>query len=190
MVITKREKPLQLLWLEALMRRLLKDDVEFHYYQEQYRRLAAGFAGEQKVDRIWHEFIYPNTFFVLHNLCLKNTAQHLHQIDTLFICPQFMLVVEIKNIHGRLEFDQHTHQCIRTRVDGTVEGFPNALIQTERHIRFLKNLIASYSLPVEGAVVIANPSTIIVNPTGTLPIFHASGLHKYLQCFLKNTLKN
>ena len=48
-MITMREKPLQLLWLEALMRRLLKDDVEFHYYQEQYRRLAAGFAGEQKL---------------------------------------------------------------------------------------------------------------------------------------------
>ena len=57
-----REKPLKLLWLEALMRRLLKDDVEFHYYQEQYRRLDAGFAGEQKVDRVWHELIYPNTF--------------------------------------------------------------------------------------------------------------------------------
>lgn len=185
MVVAIRKKPLKLLWLEALMRRLLKDDVEYHYYQEQYRRLDAGFAGEQKVDCVWHELIYPNTFFVLHNLCLMNTAQRLHQIDTLFICPHFMLVVEIKNIHGRLEFDQHTHQCTRTRVDGTVEGFPNALTQTERHMEFLKNLITSYSLPVEGAVVIANPSTIIVNSTSTLPIFHASGLHKYLQSLFK-----
>lgn len=185
LVVTMREKPLKLLWLEALMRCLLKDDVEFHYYQEQYRRLDAGFAGEQKVDRVWHELIYPNTFFVLHNVCLVNTAQHLHQIDTLFICPQFMLVIEIKNIHGRLEFDQHTHQCTRTKVDGTVEGFPNALTQTERHIQFLKDFFASYSLPVEGAVIIANPSTIIVNPSNTLPIFHVSGLHKYLQSLFK-----
>ncbi|WP_230593871.1 nuclease-related domain-containing protein [Lysinibacillus sphaericus] len=183
MVIAIREKPLKLIWLEAVMRRLLKDDVEFHYYQEQYRRLDAGFAGEQKVDREWHELLCPNTFFVLHNLCLKNTAQHMHQLDTLFICPQFIFVLEIKNIHGRLEFNQLTHQCTRTKADGTVEGFPNAFTQTERHIRFLKSL--SYSLPIEGAVVIANPSAIIVNPSKVLPIFHVSGLHQHLQSLFK-----
>lgn len=184
-IIARREKPLKLLWLEALMRRLFKGDVEFHYFQEQYRRLDAGFAGEQKVDREWHELIYPNTFYVLHNLHFMNAAEHIHQLDTLFICPQFMFVLEIKNIHGRLEFDQLTHQCTRTKVDGTVEGFPNALTQTERHIRFLKSLIVDYSLPIEGAVVIANPSAIIVNPSNALPIFHVSGLHKHLQLLFK-----
>jgi len=34
-------------------------------------------------------------------------------------------------------------------------------------------------------VTLANPSTIIVNSTSTLPIFHASGLHKYLQSLFK-----
>lgn len=171
------------------MRRLLKDDVEFHYFQEQYRRLDAGFAGEQKVDREWNELICPNTFYVFHNLHFMNDYQHIHQLDTLFICPQFILVLEIKNIHGRLEFDQLTHQCTRTKIDGTVEGFPNALTQTERHIRFLKSLIANYSLPVEGAVVLANPSAIIVNPSNALPIFHVSGLHKHLQLLFKKYLQ-
>ncbi|WP_230875097.1 NERD domain-containing protein [Lysinibacillus cavernae] len=181
-----REKPLKLLWLEALMRRLLKDDVEFHYFQEQFRRVDAGFAGEQKVDREWHEIICPNIFFVLHNLYLANAAQHTHQLDTLFMCPQFIFVLEIKNIHGRLDFDQYTHQCTRTKLDGTVEGFPNALTQTERHMRFLKTLFENYSLPVEGAVVIANPSAIITNPSNAaVPIFHLSGLHAHLQSLFK-----
>lgn len=72
MVIAIREKPLKLLWLEAVMRRLLKNDVEFHYYQEQYRRLDAGFAGEQKVDREWHELLCPNTFSY-YIICVSRT---------------------------------------------------------------------------------------------------------------------
>lgn len=92
-----------------------------------------------------------------------------------------MLVLEIKNIHGRLEFDHRTHQCIRTKVDGTVEGFPNALTQVQRHMRFLSGLTTHYSLSIEGAVVIANPSTIITHSANTcIPIFHRSGLHAHL----------
>lgn len=49
----------------------------------------------------------------------------------------------------------------------------------------MKSLIANYSLPVEGAVVVANPSAIIVNPPNALPIFHVSGLHKHLLLLFK-----
>jgi len=62
MSLVIREKPLKLLWLEALLRRLHERDPELNYYTEQFRRLYAGFAGEQRVDREWHEIICPNTF--------------------------------------------------------------------------------------------------------------------------------
>ncbi|MGE7695878.1 nuclease-related domain-containing protein [Lysinibacillus sp. NPDC094177] len=109
-----------------------------------------------------------------------NSAQHSHQLDTLFICSNFMLVIEIKNINGRLDFDDITHQCIRTKPDGTVEGFPNAITQTQRHMQFLKVIYQNYSLPIEGAVIISNPSTIIASHPNTIPIFHVSGLQTHL----------
>lgn len=185
MNIAIREKPLKLLWLEALKRRLFEEDPDFSYYHEQFRRFDAGFAGEKKVDREWLELVCPYTFLVLHNLILMNSAQHSHQLDTLFICSNFMLVVEIKNINGRLDFDDSTHQCIRTKPDGTVEGFPNAITQTQRHMQFLKVISQNYSLPIEGAVIIANPSAIIASHPNTIPIFHVSGLQKHLHSLFK-----
>jgi len=185
MNIAIREKPIKLMWLEALKRRLIEKDIDFSYYNEQFRRVDAGFAGESRVDREWLELICPYTFFVLHNLNLMNSAQHSHQLDTLFICTNFMLVVEIKNINGRLDFDDITHQCIRTKPDGTVEGFPNAITQTQRHMQFLKVISQNYSLPIEGAVIIANPNAIIASHPNTIPIFHVSGLQKHLHSLFK-----
>ncbi|MDM5246415.1 nuclease-related domain-containing protein [Lysinibacillus sp. G4S2] len=185
MNIAIREKPIKLMWLEALKRRLTEKDIDFSYYNEQFRRVDAGFAGESRVDREWLELICPYTFFVLHNLNLMNSAQHSHQLDTLFICTNFMLVVEIKNINGRLDFDDITHQCIRTKPDGTVEGFPNAISQTQRHMQFLKVISQNYSLPIEGAVIIANPNAIIASHPNTIPIFHVSGLQKHLHSLFK-----
>lgn len=185
MTIAIRKKPVKLLWLEALKRRLFVEDPDFGYYNEQFRRLDAGFAGEKRVDREWLELICPYTFLVLNNLTLMNSAQHSHQLDTLFICPHFILVVEIKNINGRLDFNETTHQCIRTKSDGTVEGFPNAITQTQRHMQFLKVIFQNYFLPIEGAVVISNPSAIIASHPNTIPIFHVSGLQKHLHSLFK-----
>ena len=129
------------------------------------------------------------TFFVLHNLMLMNSAQHSHQLDTLFICTNFMLVVEIKNINGRLDFDDITHQCIRTKPDGTVEGFPNALTQTQRHMQFLKVISQNYSLPIEGAVIIANPSAIIASPQIQFQFFTCQDFKNIFTLYLKNIRK-
>ncbi len=189
MHIAIREKPVKLLWLEALKRRLFEEDPDFGFYHEQFRRLNAGFAGEKRVDREWHELICPYTFSVLHNLILINSAQHSHQLDTLFICSHFMLIVEIKNINGRLDFDDFTHQCIRTKPNGTVEGFPNAITQTQRHMQFLKVIFQNYSLPIEGAVIISNPSAIIASHPNTIPIFHVSGLQKHLNSLFEKYTK-
>ncbi|EON74043.1 nuclease-related domain-containing protein [Lysinibacillus sphaericus] len=176
-----REKPLKLLWLEAIQRRLKKGDARISYYAEQFRRLDAGFAGEKRVDREWDEIICPNTFFILHNLLLTNGANHTHQLDTLFICNRFMLIIEIKNINGRLDFNGNTHQCTRTKPDGTVEGFPNAINQIHRHIQFLKVFSQNHSLPIEGAIILSNPSAIIATHPNSVPIFHVSGLQSHLQ---------
>jgi len=163
MKFVTREKLFKLLWLQALLRRLYEGDPELSYYTEQFRRLYAGFAGEQRVDREWYEIICPDTFLVLHNLALENTAKHFHQVDTLFICRYFMLVVEIKNISGRLDFDGATYQCTRTKSDGTVEGFPNAITQIQRHIQFFKTIFKIILSPLKV------PSFFLIRPR-LLPI--------------------
>ncbi|MFJ7736064.1 nuclease-related domain-containing protein [Lysinibacillus sp. NPDC097287] len=180
-----RQKSLKLLWLEALQRRLVEGDWEADYYAEQYRRLDAGFAGEKRVDREWQEIICPNTFFIMHNLIFYNAANHSHQVDTLFICSHFMLIIEIKNISGRLDFDETTHQCTRTKADGVVEGFPNPITQIQRHAQFFDTIPQKRSLPSECAIIFSNPSAIIGRHPNTIPILHVAGLQQHLNALFK-----
>ncbi|MCY9546052.1 hypothetical protein [Lysinibacillus xylanilyticus] len=63
MKIAIREKPVKLLWLEALKRRLFEEDPDFSYYNEQFRRFDAGFAGERRVDREWLELVCPMSLY-------------------------------------------------------------------------------------------------------------------------------
>lgn len=81
-----RKKPLKLLWLEALLKRLRERDPEASYFIEQFRRLDAGFAGEQRVDKEWYEIICPNTFLYCIILCLRMQLSILiNSIHSLFV---------------------------------------------------------------------------------------------------------
>lgn len=174
MIILERALPNKLEVLEALLRRLPENDVDFEYYHDLYKRAKSGFDGEQKVDNEWNEIHKHKNHYLLHNLELRKEIGASHQIDTLYICPHFMVVLEIKNISGRIDFEQSKHQFIRTREDGIIQGFFNPIDQARRHVRLLQSF--NFQLPIEYAIVIANPSTIIGAIPKNAPILHASGL--------------
>jgi Nuclease-related domain len=115
----------------------------------------------------------------LNGLKFENEAGFTHQIDTLMICPYFILVLEAKNISGRIDIDDETNQCTRTRVDGTVEGFTNPVDQVRRHGRFVRGFLRELgvSVPVVCGVVFCNSNSIIgkVNARDVL-VFQVSGL--------------
>ncbi|MEG0450249.1 MAG: nuclease-related domain-containing protein, partial [Lysinibacillus sp.] len=177
MIVLKRKKPEKLIWLEVAHRRVFTDTPDYLRFDEQYRRTAAGLAGEKRVDREWDEIIYENNFHILHDICFQCSEEHTYQIDTLFICSHFLLVIEIKNIVGRIDCDERTHQFTRTKVDGTIEGFPSAIDQVHRHARFLNTILKNLNLPlpIECAIVFANSNSILNNKPATTPMFHVTG---------------
>ncbi|MFJ7407801.1 MULTISPECIES: nuclease-related domain-containing protein [unclassified Lysinibacillus] len=69
-------------------------------------------------------------FFVLHNLVLANAVKHSHQLDTLFICNHFILVVEIKNISGKLDFDGITYQSLGQNLMEQLKAFQMLLLKS------------------------------------------------------------
>lgn len=175
--------------LETIARRLPVTDPDYAYYQELLRRVKAGFAGEQRVDYEWKEVDLACRHYILHDLELRNESGSTHQIDTLFICPYFAFVIEIKNIVGRIEFLKENHQFTRTTVDGRVDGFKNPFDQVKRHAQFLQKLLQKQGvkLPIVYAVISANPNMILTNSLEGQPIFHVSGLaHKMAQFFVRN----
>ncbi len=182
MIILEREIPIKMIMLEILLRRLDEEDIEYEYYKNEYLLVSRRYEGEMWVDREWEELIIPSKYYLFHNFETENEASHSHQIDTIFVCQNFILLLEIKNIGGRIDFDQEKHQFMRTRQDGMKEGFSNPIDQIERHVRLFKRILIKWeiALPIEYAIILTQPSTIIGDTPANVAIFHVSGLQTYV----------
>ncbi|MGA3673828.1 nuclease-related domain-containing protein [Lysinibacillus agricola] len=178
MLLKKREVSSKQRVLEMIERRLPKSHAKYDYFQEMLRRTRAGYAGEQRVDKEWREIYLQHAHYLLHDVQLKIEGGSIHQMDTLFMSQNFTLIVEIKNIAGRVDYMEDNHQFIRVTSDGRVDGFRNPFDQVKRHARFLHRLfqMSGHHLPIETIVVSANPSMIMSPTFLSQPIIHVSGL--------------
>lgn len=183
MLFLDRKTPKSILILEALLRRLDLNDRDFPYFQEYLSRLKVGHEGEHRVDREWFEMPYLNEHYLFFNYEIENEFGFSHQIDTLLLTKHFLLILEVKNIAGRIDYDEDKHQFTRTRPNGTEDTLTNPFDQLYRHEEFLQRLLSKMkiTLPIEKAVVMANPSSIIGNVPKSPPIFHASGLRSFIK---------
>lgn len=73
------------------------------------------------------EIYLQQAYYLLHDLEFKGKGGLTYQIDTLLMTQYFILVLEIKNISGRVDFMAENHQFIRVTSDGRVDGFRNPL---------------------------------------------------------------
>ncbi|WP_042470550.1 nuclease-related domain-containing protein [Bacillus ndiopicus] len=163
MIALQRDQTVKELMLQAAIRR------GFQEYNDELIRLQQGVLGERYVDRSWHDMKLTEPYYLIHDF-----QTEAHQIDTIFLCQKFILIVEIKNIAGRIDFDETRHQFIRTLDNGTINSFRNPLDQVRRHRRMLQGVVSD--LPILYAIVFAHPKTIIGHIPQGEPIFHCSGL--------------
>ncbi len=188
MILLDRQESKQHKVLEALVRRLPSTHPEYMYYFEKLRRIHAGFAGEQRVDGEWLEIILPYPNYFLHNLQILNRFGNTHQIDTVLLCPQFILILEIKNVTGFLDFDESFNQFTRTTGEGDVEGMTNPFHQGRRHMEWMKGMLqqSQLEIPVHYAVVLATKNAILSKSLRGQPIFHVSGLRYHVRELLQH----
>lgn len=176
MIVMCRKMPEQLLFLETLLQR----NADFY---EQYQSVNAGYIGELRVDREWADIFLKQKHYLFYDYQLTNKANFTHQIDTLFICRSFILLIEVKHIVGRLDFEEQTHQFIRTKNDGTQNVYRNPIDQVERHRLLMETLLLQWGveLPVIPAIVVTTPSSHIATTPPQYLIFHVTGLRTKLQ---------
>jgi len=186
LLLLDRKTPNSILILEALLRRLDANDRDFSYFQDYLTRLKFGHEGEHRVDREWFEMPYLNEHYLLFNYEIENEFGFSHQIDTLLLTKHFLLILEVKNIVGRIDYDEQKHQLIRTRPNGMAETLTNPFDQLYRHEELFHRILSQLkiSLPIETAVVMANPSTVIGTVPKAPPLFHASGLRAFIKSCL------
>jgi len=187
LILLERQQPTTITYYEALIRRTSPFEANITDYLERLRRLRAGYKGELLVDREWLEATISCQYYLLHSFEFTNSAGFTHQIDTLLLTPHCALIVEIKNIAGQIQWDETTHQFTRITKNGIIEGFRNPFNQAERHTRHLHYLFQKLKLhlPIHYVVILANPNSIIITKQPTLPMIHATGIHKYLEQLLE-----
>jgi len=178
MLLKMREVSSKQQMLEMINRRLSKSHAKYDYFQEMLRRTKAGCAGEKRVDQEWKEIYLQQAYYLLHDVEFKAKGGSTYQIDTLLMTQYFILVLEIKNISGRVDFMAENHQFIRVTSDGRVDGFRNPLDQVKRHARFMFRMLhmRGHHIPIACFVISANPNMIMSSRFATQPILHVSGL--------------
>ncbi|CAH0347314.1 nuclease-related domain-containing protein [Bacillus sp. CECT 9360] len=166
MIAKKREVPLTILKLEALLRRLPLQHPKRVLAERDLAKRNAGFKGEESVD-IRFNSLPEKEYFIFHDLCLNNGTYNF-QMDSLIISRNFALITEVKNIAGTLYFDRTFNQLIRILNDKE-EGFPDPILQMKRQQRELVSWLEDEkftTLPTEYLVIISNPSTLIKLKSG------------------------
>ncbi|WP_332692045.1 nuclease-related domain-containing protein [Halalkalibacter lacteus] len=161
MIIKKREIPLHIKKLQALLRRTPPNHPKIPAIKETLAKRLAGYRGENSIDYPL-SFLPEHRYFIIHDLRLLHNIYYF-QIDSLVISQNFILLLEVKNIAGTLFFDPSFNQLIRT-LDEKEDRFPDPLIQTQRQEFQLREWLQTHKfpdIPLISFVVISHPQAII-----------------------------
>lgn len=159
--------------MNALLRRLPLSHPKRSLIESELTKRKAGNRGEEAVDYFLKDL--PE-FIIVKDVRLSNGNGDFYQIDILLLCPNFLLILEIKNISGTIYFDPAFNQLIQRRQENE-RGFLDPLIQAKRQQKELSKWLADRKIPttIEYLVVISNPSTIIKTSS-----YHKLALEKVL----------
>ncbi|MCI1880869.1 MAG: NERD domain-containing protein [Sporolactobacillus sp.] len=153
--------PYYLLQHQECLRRLKSGNMK-NRLEAQLKKEAAGYRGEKEV-RYWLEALPWNDALAIHDLRLS-VGMHVFQLDWTLLFPEFMLILECKNIARTLKFGISVRQLVR-EFNGRKEAFDDPLLQVETHARRMREWLMerhylSQSYPIETLAVFVSPGEI------------------------------
>jgi len=129
---------------------------------------GAGESGEKEVLTYLRESLHKIPSYVLHNFHARIPNQFAIQIDYLIITHHYILMIEVKNIKGRITFRQNPPQLIR-ELDGEVLALDCPFSQLDRNLLHFKKLLGQTQLPIYSMVVWANRSANLEGAPSSSP---------------------
>ncbi|MDR7000573.1 nuclease-related domain-containing protein [Neobacillus niacini] len=156
MLVKDRTIPLKILILAAILRRLPLSHAKYQQILDELGRRQAGYEGEQSLDFYYRE-LPKQKYLIFHDLNLPD-GDYNCQIDTLLLTGEFILIIDVKNMAGKLVFDTDNEQFIQIKNEEE-KGYSYPIAQAERHQKYIKKLLAANHfppVPVVYLVVISN----------------------------------
>lgn len=167
----EREK-LELLPMEAalssLIGRLPAIHVQRNYLEGKLHRTVAGIRGEERMRQRFVEFQPDEEVHALWDIGLA-IGSWKTQFDGIVLTKRGAIVIDSKNISGKLHFDDKTGEFYRFDNNDVKEVFEDPRIQLNKNIRFLSKWFTrkKIHLPVSGLIVFTPKSCeFIARPKG------------------------
>lgn len=161
MIIKLRKEPVAIAGYEALLKRLPRHHDRRGAVQDNLNRLQAGFGGEERLDRLLKYFDPPYPHLFIRDLALADALEC--QIDNVLITPGCIVLMEVKNISGRISIRKNPSAMHRVSEEGKTKGFRSPIAQMEAAQLKVEKLVRGLGLelPVKSVLVIAYPTQII-----------------------------
>lgn len=146
----------------ALNRRITDSHQQKHSINKTAINLHSGYKGEESLD-FQLRFLPKDDFLIFHYLRIPDDSGHF-QLDYLLLSANFFLIIEVKNIHDNVSFDE-MGQSYRELTD-QVEVFGNPVDQVNLQHRRLLNWLRENkypTIPIEKIVVYSHNKTYLKN---------------------------
>ncbi|MFC5604813.1 nuclease-related domain-containing protein [Sporosarcina koreensis] len=170
MLYKKRKKPLAMLGLQALLRRLPKNHQQYIRILEDFRKRDAGFSGEVNFDKHIKEFRPSYPYGLLHDVCLNHDGVFF-QMDSLLITPASIVIFEIKNLGGKIVVKANPTQFIQEN-NGERKVIQSPITELDRKIIFLNRWLEDrgFNIPIRGLVGLAFTNELFIEEQTSTPI--------------------
>ena len=137
--------------------------------KERINSINAGFGGEERLDHLLKHFDPEYPYLIIQDLSISTNVDF--QVDTLLVTQSCVILLEVKNLSGKLRFTVNPSALHQTKASGEERGYQSPLVQAEvikwKFESVLKSL--DFNLPVYAFLVIAYPNQIVVDtPPGSV----------------------
>lgn len=140
--------------LERLLGRFPENHSYRKFLEVELYRSTAGKRGEERIKKKFKEFYVDEEFHLLMNISLS-IGDWKVQMDGLLITERCAIIIESKNINGKIHFDEVTGEFYRFNDNGEKTVMEDPTMQLNKHIRFLAIWLKTrkINIPIDGLVV-------------------------------------
>lgn len=162
--------PFHVRQFECLLHRLDPAGTSRPKVELQLSKYLAGFKGEKSIEYPL-SFLHLDDYLIFHNFRLSDGMHHF-QIDFLILSPYFSLILEVKNIKGKVTINDY--QMIR-HIGQIEEAFQNPVNQTAR----IRDQLSSW-LVLRGYAGIPIQTLVVFNSTKSILKLELSDQHNHI----------
>ncbi len=156
--------------LRALVQRLEKNHSHYNKIIQDLQQLEAGDLGEKRIMEQLQKMAPSNEIYILHNITF--TTPMPIQLDIVVITPYDVIIIESKNIRGRIDLKCRPRRMVRTLENGDKHIFNHPEIQLEEYVLGLDTFFKQQHLEigVKGDIVFAFNNAYMLYEDGIFPV--------------------